>query len=56
MNTQQGPVIAVDKAAAERRARAELRQSVWEASQFMSTAEIQQYVARVCNEIDDDAA
>jgi hypothetical protein len=39
---------------AERRARAELRQAVWEASQWMSSVQLVEFVVGVVAEIESD--
>lgn len=44
----------VERGEAESRTLAQLRQSVWETSQFVSGSYIKRYVAEVCREIKRD--
>jgi hypothetical protein len=53
MNAQQGPTRPADPHAPVR-AKAELRQATWEATQFMSFDEIRDYVEAVLREVETD--
>jgi hypothetical protein len=54
-NTGSTPAAPVDHARAVTKSLADLRQAVWEASQFRTTAAIREYVDLVIREIDSDA-
>lgn len=52
------PVKMISKTPKERttQAKAELRQAIWEASQYCSTGDLDMYVNAVLREIEDDRA
>ena len=53
-DTESSPAPFRDPVAAERKAKSSLRQSVWEASQYMDYEEIRAYVESVLREIESD--
>ena len=48
------PQPPIDRQRAETKVRSDLRQAVWEASQFMSSIEIEAFVSAVVREIESD--
>jgi hypothetical protein len=54
MNVEQRPQIVPDRERARTRALAQLRQSVWEATQFLSLDEVMQFVHDVLREVESD--